>query len=223
MSALSPICPYCSAPSVYLPSSASLYGGRNFGPVWICPPCQAWVGCHTGTAKPLGRLADAALRQAKQDAHAAFDPLWQARQRRDGTSEHDARSRGYAWLAEQLGVSAKDCHIGMFDLATCRRVVDICAPHTAKLTGGDAPEADLRGILAREETKFQTLLDRKQPGQTAFVARKQDCTGTAVIMVGSKESGWDRALVCYGGAYSIRAQSLVKMFNQHQSAISAAA
>ncbi len=50
------------------------------------------------------------------DAHAAFDPLWQS-----GAMK---RKAAYAWLAEQLGVER--VHIGQCDVDTCRRVVEIC-------------------------------------------------------------------------------------------------
>ncbi len=70
----------------------------------------------------VGRLANAELRRAKSAAHAAFDPLWQRRP----THRRDA----YAWLAEQLGIAVRDCHIGEFDLELCRRVVAVCTSAT---------------------------------------------------------------------------------------------
>lgn len=121
-------CPYCNA-------KAALVDGRELYPHrpdlrdklgYQCAPCDAWVGCHPGTDRPLGRLANAELRKAKMAAHAAFDPLWKAKQRRDGCSKGRARGKGYAWLADQLGIPPSECHIGMMDVATCRRVVAIC-------------------------------------------------------------------------------------------------
>lgn len=112
-----PICPYCHR-AADLVSSAEIYGGRDFGPVWCCKPCDAWVGCHKGGTKPKGRLADKALRDAKIRAHAAFDPIWK--------SGEMARGDAYGWLAEHMGVDKRDCHIGMFDLDQCSRVVMVC-------------------------------------------------------------------------------------------------
>lgn len=80
-----------------------------------CAPCSAYVGCHPSTIKPLGRLANAELRRAKQDAHAAFDPLWKG-----GAMK---RTAAYKWLAESLGLPSKEAHVGMFDVATCNAVV----------------------------------------------------------------------------------------------------
>lgn len=113
------VCPYCGG-ATRLVDSAVIYG-RSYGQAWVCeryPECDAYVGCHKGTDKPLGRLANAALRQAKQQAHAAFDPLWQ--------SGAMTRAAAYEWLAAQVGVDVEDCHIGFFDLAQCARVVMVC-------------------------------------------------------------------------------------------------
>jgi hypothetical protein len=68
--------------------------------------------------RPLGRLSNAEGRMLKVAAHASFDPLW-----KNGLK---SRSAAYAWLAKQLGIAVEDCHIGQFDEAQCRRVVEIC-------------------------------------------------------------------------------------------------
>ena len=131
------VCPYCSH-SAQLVDSAEVYHGRSYGPIYLCRPCQAWVGVHKGTTTPLGRLANQELRTWKRRAHAAFDPLWQKkltirRQQRGPTyKKHYARGSGYRWLAEQLGIPRDDCHIGMFDVDVCKRVVEICMPFIRK-------------------------------------------------------------------------------------------
>lgn len=128
------VCPYCGKAARHLANSSPVYGGTDYGPVWVCWPCDAWVGCHkggTGTT-PLGRLADKELRRAKVAAHAAFDPLWRAKMRREGCSQGEARSAAYRWLSEQLGLPRKETHIGMFDVAMCARVVAACAPYQSK-------------------------------------------------------------------------------------------
>ena len=110
-------CDYCNRPAE-LVNGATLYPHRRdlvrllF---YRCEPCGAWVGTHRGSTVPLGRLANAELRRAKQAAHSAFDPLWKSRRM--------SRSEAYAWLAKALGVSLANCHIGMFDVEGCRAVV----------------------------------------------------------------------------------------------------
>ena len=112
-------CPYCGEAAAFVtgavvyPHRRDLYG-RMF---YHCLDCQAWVGTHKGTTRPLGRLANAELRLAKMDAHAHFDPFWKGRGWK--------RGRAYAWLAQELGIERSACHIGMFDVLRCRRVVDI--------------------------------------------------------------------------------------------------
>jgi hypothetical protein len=112
-------CPYCEAPAV-LTTGKEIYPHRQ--DLWtksfyLCQPCRAWVGCHEGTTRPLGRLANEALRRAKIRAHAAFDPLW-----RSGLIK---RKQAYALLAAALNIDRKRCHIGYFTLTMCERTIEI--------------------------------------------------------------------------------------------------
>jgi hypothetical protein len=120
-------CRTCREPAALIrfPQSGYPYG-RDYGPIWICIPCQAWVGCHPGTTTPLGGLANAELRSWKMKAHAAFDPLWQAKIKRDGCSKSHARKAGYRWLSEQMRIPFEKTHIGYMSVDECRRVVEIC-------------------------------------------------------------------------------------------------
>lgn len=126
-------CRYCeqSAQLVRYGDAEYPYRG-DYGPLWACVPCAAWVGCHPGTETPLGRLADAELRAAKQAAHAAFDPIWRRQIAAEGCTKSHARKAAFTWLAEQLGQPVKKTHIGFMDLEECRRVVEICAAPTRR-------------------------------------------------------------------------------------------
>lgn len=118
-------CPYCGKPAV-LTDSAEVYR-RSYGMIWICRPCKAWVGTYKdGKNTPLGRLANAELRDWKKKAHAWFDPLWKAKIRRDHCGKTEARTAAYAWLAKKLGIPGEECHIGMFDIEMCKKVIEIC-------------------------------------------------------------------------------------------------
>ncbi|MDS4028615.1 MAG: zinc-finger-containing protein [Candidatus Contendobacter sp.] len=120
------LCPYCGAVAgkvngrVIYPHRPDLYHKAFYQ----CPPCDAYVECHPGTDRPLGRLANAELRRAKSAAHAAFDPLW-----KQGPW---TRKQAYSWLAKQLGIAAEECHIGHFDIEQCRRVVTVCKTMTTR-------------------------------------------------------------------------------------------
>lgn len=129
-------CDYCQ-------HSAQLVGGEAVYPrrpdlhhlrFWRCMPCDAWVGCHKGTERPLGRLANAQLRTAKVTAHVAFDELW----KRTTPAGSYSRTGAYRWLAERLGIEVEGCHIGMFDVKTCQRVVEICK-RSLGMTGAKEP------------------------------------------------------------------------------------
>lgn len=123
-------CDYCAHSALLCRWGTAHYPYRvDYGPVWICPPCRAWVGCHRNSARhaPLGRLANAELRVIRASAHRWFDALWQAKMVRDRCSQSHARRAGYTWLADQLGIAFEDCHIGYFDVPMCWRVVEICS------------------------------------------------------------------------------------------------
>ena len=113
-------CPYCGAEAhkvtgkeIY-PHRKDLYSKKFYQ----CKPCDAYVGCHPNSDKPLGRLANADLRRAKMAAHAAFDPIWK--------SGNKSRSKAYSWLAEAMKLTPDKCHVGMFDVAQCEQVVALC-------------------------------------------------------------------------------------------------
>lgn len=131
-----PHCPYCGerkVPLLKLGDAGYPYQ-KDFGPVWTCVPCKAWVGCHANSKRhvPLGRLADAELRQWKAKVHEAFDPLWQGKMRRDGCNQFEARNAGYKWLAGELGIDVKACHVGMFDIEQCKTAIEIITTATKK-------------------------------------------------------------------------------------------
>ena len=134
------ICDYCGTP-------AKLVTGWTIYPhrpdlaeklFWHCETDDAYVGCHApgavyyenGKRKtytngvPLGRLANAELREWKKRAHAAFDPVWK--------SARMSRREAYAWLSAKMNIPIAACHIGMFTPDQCRQVVSICEQERSK-------------------------------------------------------------------------------------------
>ena len=121
--------------------AARLTDGREIYPhrgdladrkIWKCDGCGGYVGCHLGTTRALGSPADAELRKARGILHEQrFDMIWKTADATGGYKPEDdkarwrirrtARTRLYAYLAHELDLSEAECHIGMFDLETCRR------------------------------------------------------------------------------------------------------
>lgn len=124
------LCSYCERPA-HLVTGAELYPHRPdlaLRYFYRCEQCDAQVGCHPGSTRPLGSLANVALRKARMAAHAEFDALWKS-----GSLK---RSHAYAWLASELGLHVNDTHIGSFDESTCRKVVEACRNRKPQTTGG---------------------------------------------------------------------------------------
>lgn len=114
------LCPYCKQPAE-LVTGVKIYPHRpelSEKAFWNCGPCRARVGCHPGTTKALGRLANSKLRYWKIQAHAAFDPIWR--------SGNKKRNQAYRWLAREMGIAKDDCHIGLFNILQCKKVVAVC-------------------------------------------------------------------------------------------------
>lgn len=119
-----PTCPYCRSLG-RLTSGREVYPHRPdlaSKPIYACMPCGAWVGCHPGTTKPLGRMANADLRALKKKAHEVFDRRWKGRQSVNGSP----RKSAYTWLAARMGMEFKRCHIGYFSEDECTRVIELC-------------------------------------------------------------------------------------------------
>lgn len=109
------VCPYCKE-STELANSSEIYG-REFGPIWICRKCNAYVGCHPGTTEALGRVTNSQLRKAKRQAHFYFDQIWK--------KKYFTRGDAYSWLSKQLELPKEYTHIGMFKIETCNKVAQV--------------------------------------------------------------------------------------------------
>ncbi len=111
------ICDYCGRPAEFVDSK--IIYGKSYGMIYLCRHCMAYVGVHKGSDAPLGRLANAELRYWKKRAHAVFDPLW----KRGRFRGH--RGAAYGWLAQKMRLPMEQTHIGMFDVAQCKQVINI--------------------------------------------------------------------------------------------------
>jgi hypothetical protein len=131
-----PVCPYCGAAAMRT-TGATIYPHRldlADKVFYWCPADDAYVGTHAATGEPLGTLANAYLRRLRNQVHAVFDPLWRDAALRDVGSTKNQRLKkpkpfeyfipqhrgaAYAALAEAMGLTVDQCHIGMFDAKQC--------------------------------------------------------------------------------------------------------
>lgn len=118
------ICRYCGG-AVHLVPAAKVYGpaaakrlGLEREKFYQCQNCNARVGCHKGSARPLGNLANEALRMKRMETHQVFDSFWKER----GMS----RTQGYKWMAKKLRLSEELAHIGGFEMDRCQKLIRLC-------------------------------------------------------------------------------------------------
>ena len=131
-----PQCPYCDTTAelvdglVIYPDNPKV-AGKQF---WYCKHDDAWCAVHSNspTLKPVGRMANAELREAKRKLHHAFDPLWNAgfmrhvQERGNHAKKSECVRIAYEWLSTTMGMPFKQCHIGALDLDQCAKATAIC-------------------------------------------------------------------------------------------------
>ena len=117
------VCRYCGGvirlvpvETVYGASTARL--GLAGEKLYQCQNCGARVGCHKGTTRPLGSVANEMLRLKRKETHEGFDAWWRARRM--------TRTQAYKWLSEQFYSGGQQAHIGSFEMDQCQRLIDLC-------------------------------------------------------------------------------------------------
>lgn len=101
----------CPLHNVEMPSTKTIYGLR-----FACERPDCTMVCWEGsTSTP----ADLETRTLRKHCHALFDPLWRNRPKR-----FKSRTAAYVWLRRVMDVPADAAHIGMFDAAQCKRLID---------------------------------------------------------------------------------------------------
>ena len=114
------VCEYCGG-RVKLTDASELHGSKARGKIYLCTNCNASVGVHKGTDKPMGTLANTVLKLKRQEAHRVFDAIWK--------TQGLTRSEAYGWLAGQMSLPKHRTHIAYFNIAQCDEVIHICRDH----------------------------------------------------------------------------------------------
>lgn len=89
--------------------------------LYVCdryPACNSYVAAHRATLRPMGSLADAALRNKRIRAHRAFDQLW-----RSGLM---TKKEAYQWMQAEFGLHEDQAHIAQFGTYMCDRLIRAC-------------------------------------------------------------------------------------------------
>lgn len=108
-------CPYCNNLANYGPNEE--WYGKRYGRSYMCyycKPCDAYVGTHNNTSKPLGTMANKELRQFRMKVHQKIDPLWK-------TGKYSRRGL-YSKLSKLLG---HEYHTGESDVETCKKILKL--------------------------------------------------------------------------------------------------
>lgn len=121
-----PLCDYCGARATLSRYGEAGYPYReDHGVLWICVACEAWIGTHARSTRnlPLGRLADASLRDAKSRLHDALEPLVAGKVRRDGVNAFEARGKAIRWVAAELAFEPVPATIHQLSLDQCEKAI----------------------------------------------------------------------------------------------------
>jgi len=108
-------CPYCEKEARWC-DNAERYGrryGKSYMCYW-CEDCDAYVGCHENTKRPLGTMANANLRRLRMAVHRKIDPLWK--------SGKIKRKYLYDRISDKIG---KSFHTGESDEMQCLKVLEL--------------------------------------------------------------------------------------------------
>jgi hypothetical protein len=136
-----PACDYCGGKAQLSRVGDDSYPYReDHGVLWICRACDAWIGTYARSRRniPLGRLANAELRQAKAQLHAALEPLVTAKMRRDGCNAFEARAKGLRWIVAQMGLGEHHANIHALDANQCRQALDVIQRFLTARSDGSA-------------------------------------------------------------------------------------
>lgn len=115
-------CPYCNKEAKWC-ENKEIYG-KNYGKsymCYLCKDCDAYVGCHQNTVRPLGTMANKELRMWRRKVHAYIDPLW--------LSKKIKRGKLYNKISDLVGFPF---HVGDADIETCQRILKIRFNFVAK-------------------------------------------------------------------------------------------
>lgn len=79
--------------------------------MYLCKPCDAYVGCHKNSRMAMGSMANYALRRLRQECHKKIDYWWREKEIISRKNLYELLSK---WWGEEFHVgwlNEKDCNI----------------------------------------------------------------------------------------------------------------
>ena len=109
------VCPYCGRVAKYVDSSV-IYYGHSYGMAYLCRPCNAYVGVHSGTDRPKAilkrcreqNILSVDAYRAEKENHAAAAAARAAPAARPQSKQAAVRERLKKRLEEMGGAQSDD-------------------------------------------------------------------------------------------------------------------
>jgi len=95
----------------FVPTYAS--HGTN---VWLCRPCDAYVGTNGNSNIPLGTLAKQELRELRKQTHRMIDVYWKEKRM--------TRSEMYKRIQRIMNLTEDEAHVGKFNVEQCQTLME---------------------------------------------------------------------------------------------------
>lgn len=116
-------CPYCGAEVIRAHVSECYLDTNKVNAdyyIYMCsnyPECDAYIKENPKLKIPQGSLANKNLRELRQRAHYFFNQLY--------LYEDYKIKDAYMWLASEMNLDGRECHISLFDEAQCLKCIEL--------------------------------------------------------------------------------------------------
>lgn len=109
--------PICPIHKCFMKKTEGEYGKFYFCPKLSEQAVECEIRATFSEWDKYYHLSDAETRKSRQEAHAAFDPIWK--------QLGIPRATCYRWLNKMMKLTSKECHIQHFSVKQCKLVIDL--------------------------------------------------------------------------------------------------
>jgi hypothetical protein len=125
-------CPYCNKPTNYV-DSKEVYHDKSYGMIYLCKPCNAYIGVTPGTNNAIGRLANKELRELKKMLHGLLQILITHKASQTNMRKEEAGELAYKWVAKQLNLPNGFAKLSYLNESQCEQLINICKPYALRI------------------------------------------------------------------------------------------